>query len=47
MSFLLKSLMGLIVFNNEDLMNKYLDLNFFNAFEAADLEMMDIAANLV
>ncbi|MDE7450414.1 MAG: hypothetical protein K2M72_09425 [Paramuribaculum sp.] len=36
-----------ILFNNEDLMNKYPDLNFFNAFEAADLEMMYIAANLV
>ena len=36
-----------IVFNNEDLINKYPDLNFFNAFEAADLEIMQIAANLV
>ena len=36
-----------IVFNNEDLINKYPDLNFFNAFEAADLEIMHIAANLV
>lgn len=36
-----------ILFNNEDLMNKYPDLNFFNAFDAADLEMMHIAANLL
>lgn len=30
------------VFNNEDLMSKYPDLNFFNAFETADKEIMHI-----
>lgn len=34
------------VFNNEDLTAKYPDLNFFNAFEAADKEISDIIANL-
>lgn len=36
----------LSVFNNEELMTKYSDLNFFNAFEAADKEISDIIANL-
>ena len=36
----------LSVFNNEELMTKYPDLNFFNAFEAADKEISDIIANL-
>lgn len=30
------------VFNNEDLLAKYPDLNFFNAFEAADKEILQI-----
>lgn len=36
----------LSVFNNEDLMTKYSNLNFFNAFGAADKEISDIIANL-
>lgn len=36
----------LSVFNNEELMTKYPDLNFFNAFEAVDKEISDIIANL-
>lgn len=36
----------LSVFNNEELMTKYPDLNFFNAFEAADNEMRDIISEL-
>lgn len=36
----------LSVFNNEELMMKYPDLNFFNAFEAADNEMRDIISEL-
>lgn len=36
----------LSVFNNEELMTKYSDLNFFNAFEAVDKEISDIIANL-
>ena len=51
-TFVAKSLSELrdvktIVFNNEDLMNKYPELNFFNAFETADLEIMHIVENLV
>lgn len=34
------------IFNNEDLLAKYPDLNFFNAFEAADKEISDIIVNL-
>lgn len=33
------------VFNNEDLPAKYPELNFFNAFEAADREIMQIIEN--
>lgn len=33
------------VFNNEDLTAKYHDLNFFNAFEAADKEILQIIEN--
>lgn len=36
----------LSVFSNEELMTKYPDLNFFNAFEAADNEMRDIISEL-
>lgn len=36
----------LSVFNNEELLTKYSDLNFFNAFEAADKEISDIIVNL-
>lgn len=32
----------LSVFNNEELMTKYSDLNFFNAFETVDKEFVDI-----
>lgn len=34
------------VFNNEELMSKYPDLNFFNAFETADKEIGGIISNL-
>lgn len=33
------------VFNNEDLLAKYPDLNFFNAFELADKEILQIIEN--
>ena len=36
----------LSVFNNDELMTKYPDLNFFNAFEAADKEIGDIISKL-
>ena len=36
----------LLVFNNEELLTKYPDLNFFNAFEAADKEIGDIISKL-
>lgn len=44
----LSSISGLklSVFNNEELMTKYPNLNFFNAFEAADKEISDIIVNL-
>lgn len=35
-----------IVFNNEELLIKYPDINIFNAFEAADNEIMRIIENL-
>ncbi|MBD5324919.1 MAG: hypothetical protein HDS02_08885 [Bacteroides sp.] len=35
-----------VVFNNDDLMSKYPNLNFFNAFETADKEIMHIIENL-
>lgn len=36
----------LSVFNNDELMTKYPDLNFFNAFETADKEIGDIISKL-
>lgn len=36
----------LSVFNNEELMTKYPDLNFFNAFETADKEILNAITNL-
>lgn len=33
------------IFNNEDLLAKYPELNFFNAFDAADKEIMQIIEN--
>lgn len=36
----------LSVFNNEELMTKYPDLNFFNAFEAADKEMINTIVDI-
>lgn len=35
-----------VIFNNEDLMSKYSDLNFFNAFDTADIEIMHIIEKL-
>lgn len=38
--------LNLSVFNNEELMTKSPDLNFFNAFDAADKEIGDIISKL-
>lgn len=35
------------IFNNEELLAKYPDLNFFNAFEAADKEIMQIIEDVL
>lgn len=35
-----------VIFNNADLMSKYSDLNFFNAFETADIEIMHLIESL-
>lgn len=37
----------LSVFNNDELMTKYPDLNFFNAFETADKEIGNIISKLI
>lgn len=39
--------MNVTIFNNEELLAKYPDLNFFDAFEAADKEIMQIVENVL